>query len=178
MSLADIKNIINIKTDITEIEPDEQILERLSANALRISEQMQDIDSFYKTGDVSYFSAERINKFLALTPDIIAQAELDVAHVERDYLYAKNDTVTIKAQLWNEANLPENREKYSLSSAEDRKCWVQVKHAFQVRQRTEYEWRMLLAYETAILNKYNNIFTAYRKIANLVELDQTNVYRQ
>ena len=158
------------------IETDEKLMSRLKSAEDKATQMEYEMRKDQNTGEMAFIGADHIGAYLSVTPDLIAEFSLYEANVERDYSYAKNDTSTIKSVLWIECN--QRRDELKLTNAEDRKSWVQIQPKYQAAVKREMEWKYILQRVQTILDRYNNIFMAYRKIANMVELDQSNNYRR
>ena len=135
---------------------DEKIkrLQRYVSKVEQIQSQM--VESI-KNGEFEPFTEEQIRSHLSHAPDMIAEAGLFLAQIERAYDGTKTQTQITLAELWNKCNKLKNT--LDLTNAKDRESWVKI----QMR---------------VIYNRYENLFTSARKLANLIEKDNENVYRR
>lgn len=129
-----------------------------------------------KQGKFEAFSEEEVRFHLSHDPNMIAEAGLFLAKLQRAYEYAKIDTQTIIAEIWNECN--QRREELGLSNAKDRENWVKVQPRYIEAQKQEIEWKYNLQRMEVIYDRYENLFVGSRKIASLIEKDNQNVYRR
>lgn len=164
----------NLTPTLTESE--QKRIERLQKYVAKVEESQQVMLQAIQRGDFEAFSEEDIRFHLSHDPDMIAEAGLFLAKLQRSYEYAKLDTSTILAELWKICN--EEKESLGLSSAKDRECWVKTQPKYIKAQRQEIEWRYHLDRMKVIYDRYENLFTGSRKIANLIEKDNENNYRR
>lgn len=168
-------------TKFTDIEPvltesEQKRIERLQKYVAKVEEAQQVMLQAIQKGDFEAFSEEDIRLHLTHDPDMIAEAGLFLAKLQRSYEYAKLDTSTILADLWKTCN--QEKDSLGLSSAKDRECWVKTQPSYIKAQRQEIEWKYHLNRMQVIYERYQNLFTGSRKIANLIEKDNQNNYRR
>ena len=171
---ANLKNSNNIESPLTESE--QKRIERLQKYVAKVEESQKVMLQAIQRGDFEAFSEEDVRFHLSHDPDMIAEAGLFLAKLQRSYEYAKLDTATILAELWKICN--EEKESLGLSSAKDRESWVKTQPKYIKAQRQEIEWRYHLDRMKVIYDRYENLFTGSRKIANLIEKDNENNYRR
>ena len=171
---ANLKNSNNIESPLTESE--QKRIERLQKYVAKVEESQKVMLQAIRRGDFEAFSEEDVRFHLSHDPDMIAEAGLFLAKLQRSYEYAKLDTATILAELWKICN--EEKESLGLSSAKDRESWVKTQPKYIKAQRQEIEWRYHLDRMKVIYDRYENLFTGSRKIANLIEKDNENNYRR
>ena len=171
---ANLKNSNNIESPLTESE--QKRIERLQKYVAKVEESQKIMLQAIQRGDFEAFSEEDVRFHLSHDPDMIAEAGLFLAKLQRSYEYAKLDTATILAELWKICN--EEKDSLGLSSAKDRESWVKTQPKYIKAQRQEIEWRYHLERMKVIYDRYENLFTGSRKIANLIEKDNENNYRR
>jgi hypothetical protein len=171
---ADLKNSDNVESPLTESE--QKRIERLQKYIAKVEESQKVMLQAIQRGDFEAFSEEDVRFHLSHDPDMIAEAGLFLAKLQRSYEYAKLDTATILAELWKICN--SEKESLGLSSAKDRESWVKTQPKYIKAQRQEIEWRYHLDRMKIIYDRYENLFTGSRKIANLIEKDNENNYRR
>lgn len=171
---ANLKNSNNIESPLTESE--QKRIERLQKYVAKVEESQKVMLQAIQRGDFEAFSEEDVRFHLSHDPDMIAETGLFLAKLQRSYEYAKLDTATILAELWKICN--EEKESLGLSSAKDRESWVKTQPKYIKAQRQEIEWRYHLDRMKVIYDRYENLFTGSRKIANLIEKDNENNYRR
>ena len=171
---ANLKNSNNIESPLTESE--QKRIERLQKYVAKVEESQKVMLQAIQRGDFEAFSEEDVRFHLSHDPDMIAEAGLFLAKLQRSYEYAKLDTATILAELWKICN--EEKDSLGLSSAKDRESWVKTQPKYIKAQRQEIEWRYHLDRMKVIYDRYENLFTGSRKIANLIEKDNENNYRR
>ena len=171
---ANLKNSNNIESPLTESE--QKRIERLQKYVAKVEESQKVMLQAIQRGDFEAFSEEDVRFHLSHDPDMIAEAGLFLAKLQRSYEYAKLDAATILAELWKICN--EEKESLGLSSAKDRESWVKTQPKYIKAQRQEIEWRYHLERMKVIYDRYENLFTGSRKIANLIEKDNENNYRR
>lgn len=170
---AELKDSENLEPALTESE--QKRIERLQKYINKVEEAQQVMLQAIQRGDFEAFSEEDVRFHLSHDPDMIAEAGLFLAKLQRSYEYAKLDTSTILAELWKVCN--EEKENLGLSNAKDRESWVKTQPRYIKAQRQEIEWRYHLDRMKVIYDRYENLFTGSRKIANLIEKDVNNQYR-
>ena len=171
---ANLKDLDNIEPPLTESE--QKRIERLQKYVAKVEESQKEMLQAIQRGDFEAFSEEDVRFHLSHDPDMIAEAGLFLAKLQRSYEYAKLDTATILAELWKICN--SEKESLGLSSAKDRESWVKTQPKYIKAQRQEIEWKYHLDRMKIIYDRYENLFTGSRKIANLIEKDNENNYRR
>lgn len=157
-------------------ESEQKRIERLQKYVAKVEQSQKEMLQAIQRGDFEAFSEEDVRFHLSHDPDMIAEAGLFLAKLQRSYEYAKLDTSTILAELWKICN--SEKESLGLSSAKDRESWVKTQPKFIKAQRQEIEWKYHLDRMKIIYDRYENLFTGSRKIANLIEKDNENNYRR
>lgn len=171
---ANLKDSDNIEPPLTESE--QKRIERLQKYVAKVEESQKVMLQAIQRGDFEAFSEEDVRFHLSHDPNMIAEAGLFLAKLQRSYEYAKLDTATILAELWKICN--SEKESLGLSSAKDRESWVKTQPKYIKAQRQEIEWKYHLDRMKIIYDRYENLFTGSRKIANLIEKDNENNYRR
>lgn len=157
-------------------QSEDQRIQRLNRYAEKVEKQIEEISKQTSDDNFQYISEDEVRWYLEHVPDMIADAGLLLSKIERAYGYAKIDTKVIYAETWQKAN--RLRDKLGLTSAEDRKNYVQTNSEYLRAAKQELEWKYQLQRMQIIYDKYENIFTGVRKIATLLEKDNENVYRR
>lgn len=157
-------------------ESEQKRIERLQKYVAKVEEAQQVMIQAIQRGDFEAFSEEDIRFHLSHDPDMIAEAGLFLAKLQRSYEYAKLDTSTILAELWKICN--EEKDSLGLTNAKDRESWVKTQSKFIKAQRQEIEWKYHLQRMQVIYDRYQNLFVGSRKIASLIEKDNQNNYRR
>lgn len=160
----------------TEIEAVDERMSRLQSYVARVEEAQKVMALAIKKGDFEAFSEEDVRFHLSHDPNMIAEAGLFLAKIQRSYEYAKIDTATILAEIWKECN--ERKDELGLTNAKDRECWVKTQPRLIAAQRQEIEWKYNLQRMQVIYERYENLFIGSRKICSLIEKDNQNVYRR
>ena len=96
--------------------------------------------------------------------------------MQRAYDYAKLDSQTITAELWKKCN--QHKDDLGLTNAKDRESYVKTQPEYIKAQQQEAEWKYRLSQMQVIYDRYENLFVGSRKIASLIEKDNTNNYRR
>lgn len=151
-------------------------LNRLQNYVEKVEEAQAEMVRSAKQGKFEAFSEEEVRFHLSHDPNMIAEAGLFLAKIQRAYEYAKVDTQTIVAEIWNECN--QRHEELGLTNAKDRECWVKTQPRYIEAQRQEIEWKYNLQRMQVIYDRYDNLFVGSRKIASLLEKDNQNIYRR
>ena len=170
---------LSIKSQIEDevlTQSEQKRIERLQKYISRVEEAQKAMLQAIQQGDFEAFSEEDIRFHLSHDPDMIAEAGLFLAKIQRSYDYAKLDAATILAELWRKCN--QKKDILSLSSAKDRECWVKTQPEYIKAQRQEIEWHYHLDKMRIIYDRYQNLFVGSRKIASLIEKDNENMYRR
>lgn len=161
---------------ITTVEDTKTRVEKLQRYVNKVESALKAISQEAQNNSFESFSEDDVRFHLSHDPNMIADAGLFLAEIQRRYEYAKTDTQTILAEIWNECN--QRREELGLSNAKDRECWVKTQPRYVEAQKQEIEWKYNLNRMQVIYDRYENMFTGVRKIANLLEKDNENVYRR
>lgn len=169
-----IKDDENIEPVLTQSE--QKRIERLQKYVSKVEEAQQVMLQAIQRGDFEAFSEEDIRFHLSHDPDMIAEAGLFLAKLQRSYEYAKLDTSTILAELWKLCN--EEKESLGLTNAKDRESWVKTQPKYIKAQRQEIEWKYHLNRMQIIYDRYVNLFAGSRKLANMLQsyMDAQNSY--
>lgn len=160
----------------TSVQGIEQRITRLQKYVEQVEKAQKEMVRAIQTGEFEAFSEEDVRFHLSHDPNMIAEAGLFMAKIQRSYEYAKLDTQTIVAEIWNECN--QRKDELGLSNAKDRECWVKTQPRYMQAQKQEIEWKYNLQRMSIIYDRYENLFTGSRKIANLIEKDNANTYRR
>lgn len=161
--------------DGSKVEKVEKRIARLQTYVEKVEEALKLMNIAAQKGDFEAFSEEEVRFHLSHDPNMIAEAGLFLANIQRSYEYAKLDTQTILAEIWKECN--QRKEELELSSAKDRESWVKTQPRYIEAQKQEIEWKYNVQRMNIVYDRYENLFTGVRKIANLLEKDNENVYR-
>lgn len=144
----------------------EKRLARLERYVAKVDSVMKDLETQVAEGTFEAFSEEQIRVQLTCLPNLIADAGILLAKIQRAYSYAKNDTKSIWSQYWVDCN--KRKESLGLSSAEDRKSWVEIQPDVRQARNQESEWQYNVARAQVIYDRYVNLFASCRKLANLI----------
>ena len=155
---------------------EDQKIDKLERYIERVEEAQSKMLQAMKNGDFEAFSEEEIRFHLSHDPDMIAEAGLFLAKMEREYELAKTETQIELAKLWDKCN--RLKHTLDLTNAKDRESWVRIQPEYKVVMDKEAEWKYRVAQMKVIYNRYENLFTGSRKIANLIEKDNENMYRR
>ena len=142
-------------------------VEKLDRYSAKVEESYKEIESQSKGDDFRYYSEDDIRWHLQHDPNMVAESGLMLADIQKAYDNARIDTKVILAEVWNQCN--KNREALGLTSAEDRKNWVQANGRYVVALRQEVQWKYQLARMQIIYDKYQDIFTGIRKLATIIQ---------
>lgn len=169
-----IKDEDSVEPVLTQSE--QKRIERLQKYVSKVEEAQQVMLQAIQRGDFEAFSEEDIRFHLSHDPDMIAEAGLFLAKLQRSYEYAKLDTSTILAELWKLCN--EEKESLGLTNAKDRESWVKTQPKYIKAQRQEIEWKYHLNRMQIIYDRYVNLFAGSRKLANMLQsyMDAQNSY--
>lgn len=169
-----IKDEDSVEPVLTQSE--QKRIERLQKYISKVEEAQQVMLQAIQRGDFEAFSEEDIRFHLSHDPDMIAEAGLFLAKLQRSYEYAKLDTSTILAELWKLCN--EEKESLGLTNAKDRESWVKTQPKYIKAQRQEIEWKYHLNRMQIIYDRYVNLFAGSRKLANMLQsyMDAQNSY--
>lgn len=157
-------------------QPEEQRVARLQKYVDQAEQAMAKMITSINNGEMEGFSEEEIRFYLSNTPNMIASCGLFLAKMERAYEYAKIDSKIISAEVWKKCN--QHKDDLGLANAKDREAYVQTQPEYIKAQQTEIEWKYRVKQMQVVYDRYENLFTSSRKLANLVEKDQTNMYRR
>lgn len=157
-------------------QPEEQRMARLQKYVDKVEEAQAEMIRAINSGEMEGFTEEQVRFHLSHNPNMLAEAGLFLAKMQRDYDYAKLDVDTITAELWRKCNL--HKEDLGLANAKDRESYVKTQPEYIKAQQQLLEWKYRLAQMQIIYNRYENLFIGTRKIANLIERDNANNYRR
>lgn len=160
----------------TLTQSEEERIKRLESYVARVEEAQAEMVRAINSGEMEAFSEEDVRFHLSHDPNMIAEAGLFLAKIRRAYEYSKNDTKTIRAKLRKDANV--RKDILGLSSASDRDDYVQINPEYQKAIKQEIEWKYRVEQMEVIYTRYENLFVGSRKIAALIEKDNTNNYRR
>lgn len=157
-------------------QKDAQRIERLQKYVSRVEEAQKVMLKAINEGKFEAFSEEDIRFHLSHDPDMIAEAGLFLAKIQRAYEYAKTDSQIIMAELWRQCN--DKKDALGLSSAKDRDSWVKTQPKYIEAVHQELEWKYRFNQMQVIYDRYENLYVGSRKLASLIEKDNQNVYRR
>lgn len=160
----------------TATKPIDQEIGRLQQYIAKVEEAQKIMRQQMKDGSFEAFTEEQIRFHLSRDPDAIAESGLFLAKLERAYEYAKTNTQIVLAQLWDRCN--KMRNTLDLTNAKDRESWVKIQPEYKKVVLEEAEWKYRVAQMKVIYNRYENLFTGTRKLANMIEADTQNNYRR
>ena len=160
----------------TKVQSLEQRIDRLQKYVDKVETAQKVMIEAVQRGDFEAFSEEDVRFHLSHDPNMIAEAGLFLAKIQRSYEYAKLDTQTIIAEIWNECN--RRKDELGLTNAKDRENWVKTQPRYIEAQRQELEWKYNVQRMSVIYDRYENLFVGSRKIASLIEKDTQNQYRR
>ena len=157
-------------------QAEEQRLARLQKYIDKVEEAQEEMIRSIYAGEMEAFSEEDVRFHLSHDPNAIAEAGLFLAKMQRAYDYAKLDSQTITAELWKKCN--QHKDDLGLTNAKDRESYVKTQPEYIKAQQQEAEWKYRLSQMQVIYDRYENLFVGSRKIASLIEKDNTNNYRR
>ena len=157
-------------------QAEEQRLARLQKYIDKVEEAQAEMIRAINAGEMEAFSEEDVWFHLSHDPNAIAEAGLFLAKMQRAYDYAKLDSQTITAELWKKCN--QHKDDLGLTNAKDRESYVKTQPEYIKAQQQEAEWKYRLSQMQVIYDRYENLFVGSRKIASLIEKDNTNNYRR
>lgn len=157
-------------------QAEEQRLARLQKYIDKVEEAQAEMIRAINAGEMEAFSEEDVRFHLSHDPNAIAEAGLFLAKMQRAYDYAKLDSQTITAELWKKCN--QHKDDLGLTNAKDRESYVKTQPEYIKAQQQEAEWKYRLSQMQVIYDRYENLFVGSRKIASLIEKDNTNNYRR
>ena len=97
---------------------EDQKIDKLERYVERVEEAQSKMLQAMKNGDFEAFSEEEIRFHLSHDPDMIAEAGLFLAKMEREYELAKTETQIELAKLWDKCN--RLKHTLDLTNAKDR----------------------------------------------------------
>ena len=156
-------------------QSEEQRIARLQKYIDQVEEAYAEMTRVINSGEMEGFTETEVKFHLSHDPNMLAAAGLLLAKLQRAYDYAKLDVDTIIAELWRKCN--QKKEDLGLTNAKDRESFVKTQPEYIKAQQQLLEWKYRLAQMQVVYNRYENLFVGTRKIANLIEKDQSNVYR-
>lgn len=160
----------------TLTQSEEQRLARLQKYIDKVEEAQAEMIRVINSGQLEAFSEEDVRVHLSHDPNMLAEAGLFLAKMQRAYDYAKLDVDTITAELWRKCN--QHKESLGLTNAKDRESFVKTQPEYLKAQQQLLEWKYRLAQMQVIYDRYENLFLGTRKIASLIEKDNINNYRR
>lgn len=108
--------------------------------------------------------------------DLIADANLLLSKIQRAYDYAKDDSKRQIAKLWGQCT--KRKDILGLNNQKEQEAWVIQNEEYVRVVRIEIEWKYQVQRAKSIVDRYENKFASARKLANLIEKDQSNNYRR
>ena len=166
-----------IGQEIFQTQEEKERIERLEKYIIKVDESLGRIaEELKEYGQVSYMSEQDIQRELSALPDLIADANLLLSKIQRAYDYAKDDSKRQIAKLWGECT--KRKDILGLNNQKEQEAWVIQNEEYVRVIRIEIEWKYQVQRAKSIVDRYENKFAAARKLANLIEKDQTNNYRR
>lgn len=156
----------------TLTQPEEQRLARLEKYVAKVEEAQNEMIRAINSGELEGFSEEQVRFHLSHNPNMIAEAGLFLAKLQRAYDYAKLDVETITAELWRKCN--QRKDDLGLANAKDRESFVKTQPEYIKAQQQLLEWKYRLSQMQIIYDRYENLFVGTRKIASMLMQDKTN----
>lgn len=153
-------------------QPEEQRMARLQKYVDKVEEAQAEMVRAINSGEMEGFTEEQVRFHLSHNPNMLAEAGLFLAKMQRDYDYAKLDVDTITAELWRKCNL--HKEDLGLANAKDRESYVKTQPEYIKAQQQLLEWKYRLAQMQIIYDRYENLFIGTRKIASMLMQDKAN----
>ena len=89
----------------TLTQPEEQRIARLKKYVAKVEEAQNEMIRAINSGELEGFTEEQVRFHLSHNPNMLAEAGLFLAKMQRAYDYAKLDVETITAELWRKCNL-------------------------------------------------------------------------
>lgn len=149
---------------------------KLDKYASKVEQALQTITLQAQGGDLEPFTEQEIRMHLSRDPEMIADAGLFLAKIQRAYESAKLNTSIVNAELWKICN--EERDSLGLTNAKDRESWVKTQPKYIQCAKEEIEWKYQLERMKVIYDRYENLFYGTRKLCSLIEKDNQNIYRR
>lgn len=153
-------------------QPEEQRIARLQKYVDKVEEAQNEMIRTINSGEMEGFSEAEVRFHLSHDPNMLAEAGLFLAKLQRAYDYAKLDCETITAELWRKCN--QRKDDLGLANAKDRESFVKTQPEYIKVQQQLLEWKYRLAQMQTIYNRYENLFIGTRKIASMLMQDKTN----
>lgn len=127
-------------------------------------------------GSGEQYTEEEIRILLSKMPSTIRVYSDILKEKERLLLENKNNVKLVRARVWTDSIALKDRKK--LSSNDDRKAFVEMSEEVQKAEQDFINTQIDYKASEILLKQAENTFTTIRKIANLIEKDQSNVYRE
>lgn len=159
----------------TLTQDEQQRIARLEKYVNKVEEAQAEMMRAINSGEMEGFSEEDVRFYLSHTPNMIAEAGLFLAKMQRAYEYSKVDTKVILAKIWKKCN--QHKDDLGLSNAKDREAFVQTDPEYIKAQQQEIEWKYRVNQMQVIYDRYENLFISTRKLCSLIEKDTQNQYR-
>ena len=147
-------------------QPEEQRLARLEKYIAVVENAYKNMVQSISSGETEGFSEEQIKFYLSSLPNQIAESALFLAKIERAAQYALVDVETIQAELWKKYNA--QKEVLGLSNAKDREAYTKTDPDLIRAKQQLLEWKYRAKQMQIICDRYDNLFTSVRKLANLL----------
>ena len=157
-------------------QDEEKRIARLQKYVDKVEEAQEEMMRAINSGEMEGYSEEDVRFYLSHTPNMIAEAGLFLAKMQRAYEYSKVDTKVILAKLWKKCN--QQKETLGLTNAKDREAYVQTDPEYVKAQQQEIEWKYRVNQMQVIYDRYENLFISTRKLCGLIEKDNQNQYRR
>lgn len=166
-----------IGQEIFQTQEEKERIERLEKYIVKVDESLGKIaEELKEYGQVSYMSEQDIQRELSTLPDLIADANLLLSKIQRAYDYAKDDSKRQIAKLWGQYT--KRKDILGLNNQKEQEAWVVQNEEYMRVVRIEIEWKYQVQRAKSIVDRYENKFASARKLANLIEKDQSNNYRR
>ena len=104
----------------TLTQDEQQRIARLEKYVNKVEEAQAEMMRAINSGEMEGFSEEDVRFYLSHTPNMIAEAGLFLAKMQRAYEYSKVDTKVILAKIWKKCN--QHKDDLGLSNARDREA--------------------------------------------------------
>lgn len=147
-------------------QDEEKRIARLQKYVTKVEEAQEEMMRAINSGEMEGYSEEEVRFYLSHTPNMIAEAGLFLAKMQRAYEYSKVDTKVILAKIWKKCN--QHKDQLGLTNAKDREAYVQTDPEYIKAQQQEIEWKYRLNQMQVIYDRYEDMYISCRKLASMI----------
>lgn len=148
------------------VQADQERLARLEKYVTKVEEAIKDLEASVANGQMESLNEAEISFYLTNLPDIICDAGILYAKIQRGYDYAKFDTKIIASEIRDET--VRKKDLLGLSNTKDQEAYIIRQQRFIDAQHSEYEWGFNCKRAQLVYERYNNMFIAVRKLVTLL----------